>query len=383
MPSRSRPLAVFAFIGLFAIPVLPAFGGLRSGSDVIVPAEDVVAEDLYALGGRTIVEGIVEGDLVVLGGSLLVTGQVDGDVIGLVGGVARIEGTVRGSVRLVAIRLEVSGTVGGDVSSVAGDAAVGGGVARDVLMVAGTTRVTGEVGRDLLTQSWRLAVEGRVGRDVVARVDDLTLGSAARVGNDLSYQASDQVRISAGAQVLGKALRRPVTTPVWTAAVVRAVGWLSVLGFIVGGILFLWLFRRTGPRAVGIARERPGKAALVGLGLLVIPPLVATPLLLTLVGLPVAMILLICWMAAVFMGPIPAVAAAGGHLLRGRGGLFGAFVVGALAWRASMWLLSLVAALLYVAALAVGLGSFGMAAWEGRRGNPALTAPGGTPPAVG
>jgi hypothetical protein len=383
MPSRSRPLAVFAFVGLLAIPVLPVFGGLRSGSEVIVPAGDVVDEDLYALGGRTIIEGTVNGDLVVLGGSLLVTGRVDGDVIGLVGGTARIDGTVQGSVRLVAIRLEVGGTVGGDVSSVAGDAGVAGGVARDVLMVAGTTRVTGEVGRDLLTQSWRLEVEGRVGRDVVARVDDLTLGSAATVGNDLSYQASDQVRISAGAQVVGKSLRRSVTTPVWTAAVVRAVGWLSALGFIVGGILFLWLFRRTGPRAVGIARDRPGRAALVGLALVVIPPLVATPLLLTLVGLPVAVALGICWVLAVFMGPIPAVAAAGERLLRGRGGLFGAFVIGALAWRVSMWLLSLVAALLYVAALVVGLGSFGMAAWEGRRGGAALTGRGGRVSAAG
>jgi len=45
--------------------------------------------------------------------------------------------------------------------------------------------------------------------------------------------------------------------------------------------------------------------------------------------------------------------------------------VGALLWRAGLWALSLVAALLYLIPLLVGLGAFTIAAWEARRGSAA------------
>ena len=72
-------------------------------------------------------------------------------------------------------------------------------------------------------------------------------------------------------------------------------------------------------------------------------------------------------MLGLFLGPVPAVAAAGERLLGGRGGALAGFVVGALLWRAGMWALSLVAALLYLVPLLVGLGAFTIAAWQSRR----------------
>ena len=69
-------------------------------NQVIVTEGDVVAEDLYALGGRTIVEGTVQGDLIVLSGEVIVTGTVEGDVVGLVWGPARFTGEVGESVLL-------------------------------------------------------------------------------------------------------------------------------------------------------------------------------------------------------------------------------------------------------------------------------------------
>ena len=242
---------------------------------------------------------------------------------------------------------------------------------RDLLLIGGSAEVTGSVGRDVRVQAWRLSVDGQVGRDVVARVDDMVLGEAARVAGDVTFRASDEVRVADGAIVSGALVQAQVLAPVWARAVTRLVGWLSVLGFLVAGVALFWLFRGTAPRAVGVARERPWRSVLVGLGVLVLPPLLAIPLFLTLVGLPVAVLILLFWVVGLFLGPIPAVAAAGESLLRGRGGILGGFVVGALLWRAGLWALSLVAALLYLVPLLVGLGAFTIAAWEARRGSAA------------
>lgn len=366
---RGRLLSVAALALAVALPVGSVLASIRTSSRNIVTADDVVEEDLYAVGGRTIVEGTVRGDLIVAGGELLISGTVEGNVLGLVAGTARVTetGRVGGSVRLAAVRLEVSGSVGGDVASLAGEARVDGRVARDVLVIGGEAAVGAEVGRDLRAQVWRLAVDGSIARKVVARVDDLAVGPAARVGDDVTFKASDEVEVAPGAEIGGRLIRRTVIAPVWARAVTRAFAWLSLLGLVVSGVVLIWLFRGTATRAPQIAGSRPGRAAVVGLAVLLVPPLLTLGLFLSLVGLPLAILLLLAWLAAVVLGPIPALAWLGGRLLGGRGGLVGGFLFGALLWRGAMWLLPLIAAVLYLTALLVGLGSFAMAAWEQRR----------------
>lgn len=361
-----RLVASLLLAGGVALPVAPVLGTVRTSNTVIVTADETVSEDLYAVGGRTIVEGVVEGDLVVLTGEVIVTGEVRGDVIGLVWGPARLGGVVEESVLLAALRVEAAGGIGGDLTALAGEADLAGSVGRDAILIGGSVDLTGPVGRDVRSQAWRLRLDGDVGGNVAVRADDLFLGDRARVRGDMTFRASDEVRVSQAAVVEGSLVRAQVLAPIWAQAVSRLVGWLSVLGFLVAGVALFWLFRRTSPRAVGLARERPWRCALVGLAVLVVPPLAVIPLFLSLVGLPVGVLLLVAWALGLFLGPIPAVAAAGERLLGGRGGMLGGFVVGVLLWRAGMWALSLVAALLYLAALLVGLGAFVLGAWQVR-----------------
>ena len=110
MRSRSDRLFGLTFLGLIAaVPLFVA--GLRVGGVVIVAEDEVVREDLYAMGERVIVEGVVQGDLFVITGNLTVAGSVEGDVLGLVGGPVVISGEVEGSVRVAANTVSVTGTV--------------------------------------------------------------------------------------------------------------------------------------------------------------------------------------------------------------------------------------------------------------------------------
>jgi hypothetical protein len=116
-----------------------------------------------------------------------------------------------------------------------------------------------------------------------------------------------------------------------------------------------------------VVGTRPGRAALVGLGAVLVAPILILPLFLSLVGIPVALVLLLLWLVALFLGPLPAVTWVGQKIVSGRGGLALGLVVGTILWRGAIWLLPLLAALLYLAALLVGLGSALIAAWEQRR----------------
>ncbi len=367
MRSRSKPrgqavLGISAAALLVALPLL--LGSLRVSSRIIVPAGEVVEEDLYAFGGLVVVEGTIRGDLFAVTGELRISGEVEGDVMGLVGGPAKIDGAIGGAVRVAAIRLDVTGSVGDDLAALVAEAEVRGTVSRDVFLVGGEANFSGSVGRDVRLQSVRLELGGDVGRDVLVKVDRLTVGPDATVGGDLLYQASAEATVGNGSSVAGQFVRRTVLAPVWAKALTRAFLILSAFGLIVAGLAAQWVFRSTSRRALDFAGRRPWRAALVGLGALLVPPLVAVPLFLTLVGIPVALVILVAWVVGLMVGPIPAVTQLGTRMLRGRGGPAAALVVGVLVWRGAIWLLPLIGALIYVAALLVGVGSYVSAGWE-------------------
>jgi len=366
MRSRSDRLLGLTGLGLVAaLPLLIA--SLRVGGVVIVPEGEVVREDLYAIGERVIVEGVIEGDLFVITGHLTVAGRVEGDVTGLVGGPATISGEVTGSVQLAAVTVSISGLVRDDLAAASTETSISGSVGRDALLFSGDVANDGLVGRDIRAQAFRMEINGSVGHDVKVRVDTLILGNDAIVIGDVFYKASDDAQVAPGAVVTGGLNRRDALAPVWAKAVTRVFAILSIFGFVMAGLIGQWLFRGTSRRAVAVVGSRPGRAALVGLGAVLVIPILILPLFLTLVGIPIGLTLLIVWLIALFLGPLPAVTWLGKAVVSGRGGLALGLVVGAVLWRGAMWLLPLLAALLYLSALVIGLGAAVLAAWEQRR----------------
>lgn len=371
MPSRSerrvsaRLLAV-ALVTAMAVPLSGLLGLVRTSNRVIVPEGETITDDLYVVGGSVTIEGAVEGDLVAVVGEVTITGEVGGDVTGVAGRRVRIDGVVGGSVRMAAPELELGGRVGDDVAGLAVDAEVGAVVGRDVLVVAGRAAVDGTVGRDVRGQAWTFGLAAEVGNDVLVRVDALTVEDGARVAGDVLYRASADADVADTATIAGRLVRRKVLSPVWAKAAERAVAVLGLLGFLVAGLLLGWMFRATTAQAVTLPGRRPVLVTLVGLGVLVVPPLVAVPLSLTLVGLPVALLLFVLWLIGLFLGALPVVTWLGGLVLGGRGGQPAALVAGAILWHGAMWLLPLAAVLLYLAATVVGLGSVVVAAWQRR-----------------
>jgi cytoskeletal protein CcmA (bactofilin family) len=319
-PIALIPIAL-AMLSAAALAQETELGGkLRSGQEVVVPAGETVAGDLYAAAGTVRVDGRVDGDLIATGGQVTVAGTVTGDLLAAAGSTT------------------ISGEVGGDVRVATGQARVQGQVREDLLVAAGQASVASgaRVGGDLVFAAGRTAMDGTVAGGVLG-----TTGSYLRRG---SVAGSERVTVQQPAQ------QPPILADRLLDGLRRYVSILVV------GALLLWLLARTVLGAANSVLVRPLASfgvgilavvgAVIGLGvLLVLAVLVA--ILLGLLGLGsltgvtvfggilVAAIIVFLLVVALGFGAQAAVGLALGRLLlsgetRSFGRAFGALALGVL-----------------------------------------------------
>ncbi len=367
-----RTLGALALLGVtlaaLAVPWRAVVADVITTGAYIVTADDVETEDVYVAAASGSVEGVIDGDLaMVTGGDLAISGRVTGNVLVLATGTVTVSGTVEGSLRGAAREVVIEGTVQRDVAVAAISTRISGTVGRDALAFAGSFGLDGNVGRDIKGRFVSGTIDGEVGHDVDVAIGDLELGRSAAVAGDVRYRSGNAAAVAATAQVGGQFARLPTRGSFFVELILTVATILSFFAFLLGGIVLSWVFRSTAPRAAGAVLQHPWRSLLVGAAAVVLVPAAVGVFAFSLVGIPLAVALLLLIVLGLLFGPVPAVTALGNRILRGRGGLYGAFLVGGVVWRIGIWLLPLVGLGLYLGGLALGVGGWLIGAWEQRR----------------
>ena len=375
-PYRSnRYLAVSVVAVVLALPALlaPVIASVITAEFFIVKEGETIDEDVYVASTSGSVEGTIDGDLTIVTGDLTISGTVKGSVMAMTAGTLRIApgGVVEGSLRTVSPSVQIEGTVAGDtlVTGAGYSVEQGGNVGRDVIYFGGTYEMAGSVGRDIRGRMLTAGVGGTVGRDVDIAVELLTIGPDAVVGGDVLYRSTNDAAISDSAEIAGEVVVLPAQSNFFYGVLLTLANIITFLGFLFAGIFMLWLFRSSGEAAVTAIEESPFKSLLVGLAVVLLGPVLVVLLAATLAGLPLAALVLFGLLLGLIFGPIPSVTVFGDLLLRRRAGLFGAFVLGAVLWRAAIWGFSLVGvgaigALLFLIAHVWGMGGWVLGGWR-------------------
>lgn len=201
-------------------------GKIQSGSQITISAEETVDGDLYASGGRVIVEGSVDGDLIAAAGQVTISGEVTGDLIASGGAV------------------DISGEVGGDARVAAGQATVSGSIGEDLFLASGQTTISdsGEVGEDLVFGSGRMTMNGTVDGDV--------LGATGDYDRQGTVMGTEDVTI--------RDVEAPTTADRILDALQRFISLLLVAA------LFLWLAPRYVEEPTQMLRQRPWASLGIG-----------------------------------------------------------------------------------------------------------------------
>ena len=247
----------------------------------------------------------------------------------------------------------------------------------DIVIVHGRAAVDGTVKGDVVVVDGPVAVTGLVRGDVVALDGSVTMAEGAHVTGDV-WVPNGPARIEVGARIDGR-LRRG--TPLAFLAPGRLVTKLAVwtaisVSTLALGLLLLLRAPRGADAVFDAARTRPGASTAWGIGLFVGLPVLAVLSLVTLVGIPFGLGLLMAMAFLYSVGYTWSAWVVGRALIRRRGrhGLsprrYLAFLVGWAILRA-VGFVPVVGALTWVAGSAFGLGAMTVATWRARKGAPA------------
>ena len=261
---------------------------------------------------------------------------------------------------------------GDDRVSITGPVVVGAGeVAGDVVVIDGPVVVAGAVRGDLVVINGPLRISGRVGGDVVVLAGRATLTSGARVGGDLLY-GEERPSVPAGATVGGEVKRVDVGRITDPLGFVGALAiWLAVTAStLVLGLVLLWLVPRgmDGIVAAGATSIGP----VVGWGLLLFfgLPLLAVLGLITIVGIPLGIGLLLALVPLYSIGYTCGAWLVGRRLVSPPRGRVLAFLAGVAIVRV-LGLIPILGGLVWFVATVLGLGAIMVAVWRARRPRPA------------
>jgi cytoskeletal protein CcmA (bactofilin family) len=309
-----------------------------------------VMGDLFAAGGNIVLKGPVEGDLFACGGSVLSTGDIQEDAR-LAGGQIRIGGSIRRNASAFGgtVVLEKDGEVG-----------------RDLNVGCGELTIAGLIKRDLEGSADQVVISGTIEGDAKIDAGKITLMPTAQILGDLSYSSSKEADIQEGAFIQGEITHRKSKASkekrggMGTFTILLKL--LSIISLFLFGIFLILLSPKMANRAASNIRSSPWKSLGIGLLLLLVVPAVVGALAITLVGIPLALVLLVTYLIFLYISKIYTGLFLGLIIVKGagqekKGKMIGALLLG-LAVLTILTSIPFVGKIFLIIAVLFGLGAF-------------------------
>jgi cytoskeletal protein CcmA (bactofilin family) len=242
-----------------------------------------------------------------------------------------------------------------------------GQTAGDVIVIDGPVTIAGHATGDVVAVSGPIRLTGRVDGDVIAVSDRALLGPRARVGGDLRY-GDERPVLAPGARVAGQ-----ISNEDW-ADTANGWGWVSALAWwlavsvstLIVGILLVWLAPGALYAAARAVSEHLGATIGWGVAIAIGAPLLAVLALITLVGIPFGIGLLLAAIPVLLVAYTTTAWIVGRRVLRNRSDSPWAMLLVGWGILRLVALIPVVGGLVGLVATVLGLGALTVALWRAR-----------------
>ncbi|MBI5650626.1 MAG: polymer-forming cytoskeletal protein [Chloroflexi bacterium] len=234
--SKLGLIALLIALGALAIALPARAADSRTGDTIVIGANEIVNDDLYAFANLVTIDGRVKGDVIGAASRLVVNGTIEGDVL-FGAQTIIINGAINDDARIAAqvITLGPNARIGSDLLA-AGfsiENQVGSTVGGDFLVGAYQVLLAGNVGKNVNGGTGNFDLRGTVNGNVTLELGDdsaggpppsmfmgpntapmpnvapgLTIAESAKIGGKLTYTARADGKIAREAQITGGAARR-------------------------------------------------------------------------------------------------------------------------------------------------------------------------------
>ncbi|MFI5275376.1 MAG: hypothetical protein ACHQT5_00960 [Candidatus Saccharimonadales bacterium] len=300
MSGFHRPLLTLSVL----LVSLISFAGVAYAASANQTVSGNTDHTVFKTGDTINITGTVNGDIYCAGQTISIDATVNGDVL-CAGQSVDINGTISGNVRVAGEYVNLNATVTNNATLLGQDITVARSahIGQDITLSGQNVTLNGGVGRDVWTTTNLMTVNGTVGRNfTAAHVGTLTLASGAHIAGDLTYTSMQKLQKGSSARVAG-------TTTYHVSQVHHAnfFGFLLLaklywfMAMLVLGVVLVTLF----PRQFERWNPEWGKVfwwkVLIGFVASFVVPALIILLVLSLLGVPLALLILLLWIVAAFI----------------------------------------------------------------------------------
>lgn len=278
----------------------------RQNEKVTLEENETVERDFFATGESIEIKGTVNGDLYAAGGNIVIEGTVNGDVLAA-GGQIEIPGKVGGSVRVAGGNIEINGVVGKNLTAGAGNIEVGkeASISGSMVFGAGNVEVNGPVGGNIVAGVGNLVVRNSVSGGIYTGVGKLQIDEGAKITGDVTYWSDEEALVDEAATISGTLERRTPVEPRGPSdkdveSFLTGFRLFSLLSMVVIGLLLLRFFPGILETGVQILDQKPWQSLGLGLVKLILEPIVAIILIVTVIGLPLGIFLIFAYIMEIY-----------------------------------------------------------------------------------
>ncbi|MCK5126007.1 MAG: polymer-forming cytoskeletal protein [candidate division Zixibacteria bacterium] len=315
------PFLLFILLAAFLTTQSISAFEFKATDRFTLPASDTIPDDFYItcggaqfmIGsesrgpGGAFIEGTVLGDVCLFGGAYYMTGEIQGNLNS-----ASQRATVRGKVgrtaRLAGEYVTFDGEIGKDIIVFARETELGSSsvVRQDASIMGEDVSLNGTIERNVIIYAKDVIISGKIGGDVNIEAESITIVSPAEIDGDLQYKSRREIKIDDDVIIGGEIDWEKVSKDKDKTESETDWGLEIVLFFcsLVTGLIMISLFKHH--TSLSVAQMKAHWLPSFGLGFVFIfaAPFAMIILMITIIGIPAAIILLFAYTVFFYIAKI-------------------------------------------------------------------------------
>lgn len=310
-----KTILIACFVFLF-LPLIASAYTIKTGDSVYVSKDQTIEGNLYAAGSNLTIEGKVTGDVICAGQSINISGEVAGDII-CAGQLLNLSGQTGGNLRVAGNTINFSGQVARNAMAIGATiiTAASSTIGWDLFGLGNIFDLRGDIGRDLYGGAGTASLAGKIEKNVKLNFGpkntnnkSLTITNAAIINGDVSYTSEKNAIIETGAVIKGKTTHNLPPVIAKKSNFINSSWWwsnlISVFSALVVGLVLISFWREPIIKITDLMLARTNAALGWGILVLLLTPLIALILLITIIGIPLSLILTAAWLVALYLSKI-------------------------------------------------------------------------------